>query len=94
MGLRPALQGWAGTIPGLLDKGGCLVEGAEWKGNLWLGHEKPLWFQMSREDVILDLSFWFFAAVQRTPPVHSLHAGTATPSSSSYGTTSPVIPAL
>ena len=63
--------------PSLLDKGVCLVEGAEWKGNLWLGHEKPLWFQMSREDVILDLSFWLFAAVQRTPPVHSLHARTA-----------------
>ena len=94
MGLRPALRGWAGTIPGLLDKAACLVEGAEWKGNLWLGHEKPLWFQMSREDVILDLSFWHFAAVQHIPPVHSLHTGTATPSSSSYGTTSPVIPAL
>ena len=45
--------------PSLLDKGVCLVEGAEWKGNLWLGHEKPLWFQMSKEDVILDLSFCF-----------------------------------
>ena len=49
---------------------------------------------MSREDVILDLSFWLFTAVQHTPPVHSLHARTAPHSSSSYGMTSPVIPAL
>ena len=43
---------------------------------MWLGHEKPLWFQMSREDMISGLSFWLSTAVQPTPPQYSLHAGT------------------